>query len=219
MNTRSGTYSLSAVSPVWWFVASFSAILAFIALLNYKNFPFRSLNLFTILWISACLVTAHVLVNMKTYVRLYTAGNWREISASIRSDMFHYLPYLLMAMLYDNINLFNDPVRVKVENFDYYFMMADEFLFNAQPTIVLEKYLNPYLVEFFMASYTLFVLPYAFLMYLFQKREHAIFDKLLLAQVIASMIALACFIYLPALGPRYVLDPANTQRLGTPPAV
>jgi membrane-associated phospholipid phosphatase len=81
-----------------------------------------------------------------------------------------------------------------------------------QPSIYLQDYLNPYLVEYLMASYTLFVMPYVFLMYLFQKGERMVFNKALLAQVIASVIAIACFINLPARGPRYLFDPASSTR-------
>ena len=210
MNARNRTYSFITVNPVWWFVFSLLILLAIMALSDYSSFHFSSLHVITFAWIGSGLLIAHILLNLKKYQQYCSAGLTRNIPASIVKDMFQYLPYLLMAMLYDNIPLFQNSDQVKTDTVDLYLMRADEFLFWMQPTIYLQDYLNPYLVEYLMASYTLFVMPYVFLMYLFQKGERAVFNKALLAQVIASVIAIVCFIYLPAKGPRYLFDPANS---------
>ncbi len=206
MNSGKGLLAISRVNPVWWFVVAFILLLAGIALLHWKNFHFSDLHFVTFCWIGTGLVAAHVFLNLKSYREYLSLGRIHHIAISIWRDMFQYLPYLLMAFFYDNIPLFQNAVSWKFEKFDLYLMASDIFIFGFSPALFLQKYYNPYLVEFFMFSYTLFVLPYAFLMYLFQKKEKTIFNKMLLAQVIASIIALVCFILLPAKGPRHVYD-------------
>jgi len=211
MNARSGTYAILAVNPVWWVVSAFYLFLTSTALVNYKNFPFGSLNFFTLVWIGTALTAAHCLLNLKTFREYFSLRLWRDIPRFLCADMSHYLPYLLMAGLYDNIPLFHDTARLRFNNLDYSLLRADEMIFGVQPTIFLQDYLNPYLVEYSMIMYSFFVLPYLFLVYLFQKRESTLFSKLLLAHVIASIVALTCFIYLPAKGPRFVFDTAGSR--------
>jgi membrane-associated phospholipid phosphatase len=211
MNSGSGRFAICRVNPVWWFVFAFILLLAGIALAHCDKFRFNSFHFITISWMGAGLLTAHISMNLKNYRKYISGKKIKYIPKSILLDMFQYLPYLLMALFYDNIPLFQNVVNTRFYDFDRYLMTADECLFGVQPTLLLEEYLNPYLVEFFMFSYTLFVLPYVFLMYLFQKGEKTVFNKMLLAQVIASIIALSCFIYLPAKGPRYVFAPYNSH--------
>ncbi len=211
MNSGNGEFAVRRVNPVWWFVFAFILILTGIALAHSDKFCFSSFHFITISWIGAGLISAHISLNLKSYRKYIIERKIGRIPVSILQDMFQYLPYLLMALFYDNIPLFQSAVNMRFDDFDRYLMTADEGLFGFHPAILLEEYLNPYLVEFFMFSYTLFVLPYIFLMYLFQKKEKSVFNKMLLAQVIASIVALCCFIYLPAKGPRYVFDPHNSH--------
>jgi membrane-associated phospholipid phosphatase len=209
MNDRNSVFPIGTVHPDWWFVSSLYLLLSATALVNYRNFRFGSLNFFTLIWIGAGLVIVHCVLNIRTYRRYCTPGNWRLIPRSLSEDMSHYLPYLLLAGLYDNVPLFHHTAGIRFIELDQFLMRADAYIFGGQPTILLQHYINPWMVDFLMFMYSLFVLPYVFLIYLFQKKESELFSKLILSQIIASMVALICFIYLPARGPRFVFDQAN----------
>jgi membrane-associated phospholipid phosphatase len=211
MNDRNSVFPVGIVHPNWWFVFSLYLLLSATALVNYRNFRFERLNFFTLIWIGTGLVVVHCVLNIKTYRQYFEFGNWRLIPRSLYEDMTHYLPYLLLAALYDNIPLFHHTAGIGFIEIDRYLMKADAGMFGAQPTILLQNYINPWAVDFFMIMYSLFVLPYLLLIYLFQKKESALFSKLILSQIIASMVALICFIYLPARGPRFVFDRANSS--------
>ena len=200
------------VSPVWMVFISFTVMLAAIALANYRRFSFRGLNFFTLLWILCALAATQAVLSAREFIAGDRSGRWRQAVASFSAAMFSYLPYLLMAMLYDNIGLFHAAVSPAFNDMDYRLLRLDEIIFGVQPTISLERFLNPLLVEYSMAAYSLFLLPFLFLFFIYQKGERPVFDRLILSQVICAAIALTCFIYLPARGPRYVFDQARGGR-------
>jgi membrane-associated phospholipid phosphatase len=195
--------------PVWWAVAGCAAILAMIALANYTRFPFRDLNFFTFLWTLAALLVVHGTVNAGHYRSLYRSGE--NLPRVFLHDLSGYLPYLLVAALYDNVSLFESAVRIKVQDLDLILMRMDAMIFGVQPTMALEKYLHPFLVEYFMFAYSLFLLPFLYILYLFMKGDRAAFDTVIMAEVIATTVAIVSFIFLPAKGPRYLFDPANAS--------
>ena len=94
---------------------------------------------------------------------------------------------------------------------DMTFMQWDALLFSVQPTIWLEKFLHPVIVEYFMFAYVLFIVyPYFYLVFLYQKNQLPVFHKAMLAQVISLFVALTCFITLPAMGPRATIELDNS---------
>ncbi len=197
----------AGVNPGWYFVAGCFSFLALIAFLNRERFLFGELNFFTFLWTLAALLIVHTGLNANQYLTLRRSGG--DLAGTYMRDLLGYIPYLLVAALYDNVSLFERAVRFKVHDLDLILMRMDGLLFGVQPTIFLENYLNPFLVEYFMVAYSLFLLPFVFLLYLFRKGEKAAFDTTILAQVIAATIAIISFIFLPAQGPRHLFDPAN----------
>ena len=201
------TYSAAGVNPAWYVVAGCFSLLALIAFLNRERFPFGGLNFFTFLWILAALLIVHTGANAKHYLALRRSGG--GFAGAFSRDILGYLPYLLLAAIYDNVSLFERAVTVKVRDLDLVLMRMDGLMFGVQPTIFLENYLYPFLVEYFMLAYSLFLLPFIFLLYLFRKGEKEAFDTAILAQVVAATIAVISFIFLPAQGPRYLFDPAN----------
>lgn len=205
----------AGVNPAWYFVAGCFSLLALVAVINRERFPFGELNFFTFLWTLAALLIVHTGLNATHYRTLRRSGG--DAAGACMRDLLGYLPYLLVAALYDNVSLFERAVSVKVRNLDLVLMRMDGLMFGVQPTIFLEKYLRPFLVEYFMLAYSLFILPFLFLLYLFRKGEKEAFDTTILAQVIAATIAVISFIFLPAQGPRYLFDPANAGTdLGLP---
>jgi len=201
------TSGAAGVNPAWYFVAGCFSLLALIAVLNRERFPFGELNFFTFLWTLAALLIVHTGLNAKHYRTLRRSGG--DLAGAYMRDLLGYIPYLMVAALFDNVSLFELAVRVKVRDLDLILMRMDGLLFGVQPTIFLEKYLHPFLVEYFMLAYSLFLLPFIFLLYLFRKGEREAFDTTILAQVIAATVAVISFIFLPAQGPRHLFNPAN----------
>jgi len=56
-----------------------------------------------------------------------------------------------------------------------------------------------------------FIYPFFYLIYLLQKNEVEIFQKVMLAQILAVIIALISFLIFPAIGPRFTLDPGSAH--------
>jgi membrane-associated phospholipid phosphatase len=212
MKTGEHTYAAGAfgANPAWYFVAGCFSILALIAFLNRERFPFGELNFFTFLWTLAALLIVHTGVNARHYLALRGSGG--DLPGAYLGDILGYVPYLLVAALYDNVSLFERAVTVKVRDLDLILMKMDGIIFGVQPTIFMERWLHPFLVEYSMAAYSLFLLPFLFLLYLFRKGEREAFDITILAQVIVATIAVISFIFLPAEGPRHLFDPANDGR-------
>lgn len=202
-------FKIDWISPAWLVFMSFFLFLALIGLMNHRRFSFTGINFFTLLWISSVLIIAHGLANAGKFRECLKNGRWKDVTASFSAVLSSYLPYLLVALLYDNVSLFHASVTPAFDDMDYRLLRIDEFIFGVQPTIFLERYLYPFMAEYFMFAYTLFVLPYLFLVYIYQKGDRPVFDRLLLSQIICSVIALTCFIYLPARGPRHVFDPGR----------
>jgi membrane-associated phospholipid phosphatase len=87
-------------------------------------------------------------------------------------------------------------------------MQIDQIMFGIQPTIWLQQFSFPWLIDFFMISYSMFIVyPFFYLVYLIQKNQRYIFQEVLFAQILALIISLISFIILPAMGPRFTLDP------------
>ena len=92
-------------------------------------------------------------------------------------------------------------------------MHWDAALFSIQPTIWLEKFVHPFVVEYFMFAYVLFIVyPYFYLVYLYQKNQLTVFHKTMRAQVISLIVALTFFITLPAKGPRATFEVENIEQ-------
>jgi membrane-associated phospholipid phosphatase len=117
-----------------------------------------------------------------------------------------YLPYLIIAFLYDNWMLVQQVTSPSFQIIDPGLKLADEFIFRQQPAFYLERWLNPIAVDYFMAAYSMFfIYPFFYLIYLIQKNAYNLFQEILLAQNLAIIISLICFIIFPAKGPRVLL--------------
>ncbi|MFC2088247.1 phosphatase PAP2 family protein [Calditrichota bacterium] len=87
-------------------------------------------------------------------------------------------------------------------------MSIDEWIFGIQPTIWFQQFVYPIAVDYFMIAYSMFfIYPFFYLIFLLQKNQVDIFQKVLLAQILALIISLGSFLLFPALGPRFILNP------------
>jgi len=152
------------------------------------------------------LLIIHSLLNSKRYFLLWKYNKSGIFKSYIHAS-YQYAPYLLIAVVYEHIFLYRDAFSHEFQLMDQTFMQWDALLFGIQPTIWLEKFLHPVVVEYFMFAYVLFIVyPYFYLVYLYQKNKLPVFHKAMLAQVISLFVALTFFITLPAKGPRATIE-------------
>lgn len=121
---------------------------------------------------------------------------------------WYCLPYLIIAVVYENLILFSKAFEDTFKNVDMFLMKVDEAMFGVHPAIWLQKLLHPLAVEYFMVAYGMFfVYPFIYLIYLLQRNRLDVFYRVIMAQVISLIVSLSCYILFPALGPRFVFDP------------
>lgn len=201
---------LLETNPALWFVLIYLFILLSIAFSFKDVFRFEKANLFTLVWTGVLLLLVHTICNYKNYKALSRIKSKRFITATYVHALYNYMPYLIIAAVYDNLVLFSDAFKKYFHNLDYYFMKADGVIFGFQPVFFLERYLDPFAVEFFMIAYGLyFVYPYCYILYLYQKNQLPLVHKVILGQILILMISFICYITLPAYGPRFASNPEH----------
>jgi membrane-associated phospholipid phosphatase len=186
----------------------FTLVLAAIILINYHDIAFKEIDFFTFLWTYTLLLVIHTILNLNHFKKIFRSDRADKIYRSYIQLTMLYLPYLIIAIIYENLFLFSDLFSRTFSIIDPILMHIDEILFGLQPTIWLQQFTCPLMVDFFMISYSMFIIyPFFYLIYLFQKNQLDIFQEVLFAQILALILSLASFVILPAMGPRFTLDP------------
>ena len=189
----------------------FLVFLILVVICNHDKFVLENADLFTLLYAYPLLILIHLLLRFND---LRSSGNtlYARIFESLKFITTMYLPYLIIAAIYENLVLFNQAFNTSARLIDFSLMQLDASIFGFQPTIWLEKLIHPVAVEYFMIAYSMFfIYPFFYLIYLLQKNEIEIFQKVMLAQLIALIISLTSFLLFPAIGPRFTLDPASVH--------
>lgn len=193
-----------SANPSLWFVLLYLIFMGLVILIFFDRFNFTGSNLFTLIWTYFAVFIVHSIINWKRFRILWRQNECKDILTSYIHMTYQYLPYLLIAVVYEHIFIYRDAFSEKFPLVDTTFMKIDEFIFNTQPTMWLEKFLHPIAVDYFMVAYALFIVyPYFYLVYLYQKNQLPVFQKAMLAQILSLFVALTMFITLPAKGPRY----------------
>lgn len=193
-------------NPSLWLVCIYIAVMTSIIILFWDRFTFEGFNFFTFIWTYFALLIVHSFLNRKRYNLLWKYNKFEIIKSYLHAS-YQYAPYLLIAVVYEHIFLYRDAFSSEFQLMDLTFMRWDAVLLGTQPTIWLEQFLHPLVVEYFMIAYVLFIVyPYFYLVYLYQKNHLPVFHKAMLAQVISLIVALTLFITLPAKGPRATFE-------------
>lgn len=194
-------------NPALWFSLVYLFLMGSITLLFWDRFSFEGANLFTFIWTFMVLLAVHTTINGRRYFAFWKQEHKKEILKSYGHATYHYIPYFLVAIVYEHIFLFRSAFADTFPLIDLELMEIDEAIFGIQPTIWLEKFIVPFAVDYFMVAYALFLIyPYFYLIYLYQKNALTVMHRVMLAQVLSLIFALSMFITLPAQGPRYTLD-------------
>lgn len=201
-------YLLINTNPALWLVLTYILLLILVIAFNFERFSFEDANLFTFFYTFISVILLHTILNWKRF-RLFLRQDLPEpIYKSYLQLTWLCLPYLLIAVVYENLILFSLAFDDIFKNVDLLLLKIDKAMFGVQPTIRLQEYLHPFAVDYFMAAYTVFFLyPFFYLIYLLQKNRLDVFYRVITAQVVSLIISLSCYIVLPAMGPRFVFDP------------
>ena len=204
--------TLLKYNPALWFELFFILILFFIILINLSDFPFDSFSLFTLFWTFPLVLIIHYILSFKTIHSLEKKFTTIQFLKWLKVLTVFYLPYLIMAIIYENLVFIIDIIGNTSINYDNLFMQIDEKIFVVQPTLWMQKLLHPVAIEYFMLAYGMFfIYPFFYLIYLLQKNKIEYFQKVMLAEILALIISLSFFIILPTYGPRFILDPTSTN--------
>ena len=203
--------TLAILNPALWFEMLFVFVLISISIIHFSDFAFDSFDLFTLLWTFPMVVLIHYVLSFKKIHSLKNQFGLIHFLKCLKHLTYFYLPYLIMAVIYENLDLFIDLVGNTSDNYDIYFMQIDGIIFDGQPTLWMQKLLHPFAVDYFMLAYSLFfIYPFFYLIYLLQKNKIEYFQKVMLAEILALIISLSCFIIFPTYGPRFILDPTSS---------
>jgi len=195
-------------NPALWFVLVFVILLLFIIAFNLDRFDLKDADLFTFFYTYIAVILLHTFFNRKR-IRLFNQHRMPEaIYKSYVQLTWLCLPYLLIAVVYENLILFSKAFADTFNNVDLFLMKADEVIVGVQPTIWLQNFIHPLAVDYFMVAYGMFaVYPFVYLIYLLQRNRLDIFYRVIMAQVISLIISLSCYIVFPAIGPRFIFNP------------
>jgi membrane-associated phospholipid phosphatase len=203
------------INPVYWILVFFLVVLLIIITVNYHKFDFQNANLFTPVWTYLALLVIYTLINVRTFVRLFQDRQRSDILSRYIKLTLLFMPYLVIALIYENLILFTEFYQSSQNTIDQQLMVIDRQLFGCQPTLWLQQWIHPWLVEIHMIGYALFMIyPYFYLIFLIQRKEIEIFEEVLFAQVFMLIISLISFVLLPAMGPRFALNPETTMLVG-----
>ena len=203
------------LNPIYWILVLFLFILMTIIVVNYNEFDFQKANLFTPVWTYLALLLIYTVINIRSFIRLCQNHQRTDILFLYLKLSLLFLPYLVIALIYENLILFTEFYQSTENVIDQQLMTIDQQLFGVQPTIWLQQWIHPWLVELNMIGYALFIVyPFFYLLFLLQREQIDIFEEVLFAQVLMLIISLISFVLLPAMGPRFALNPETSMLIG-----
>jgi membrane-associated phospholipid phosphatase len=137
----------------------------------------------------------------------FTGGNRearREVIRESLTIVRDWLPVILLIFVYENLRLLTGLIRP--DNIDAHLWAADVALFGVEPTIWAERFVNPWLTDYFAFTYALyffFPLILATTLYVRKKRED--FRELMLGVVLLMYVGFLLYITFPAGPPRFTI--------------
>jgi len=206
--------SLYSINPALILVLLFVSLLFIFAILNLQQLSFDEFSFFTLLWTGIVLLILHSLMNIENFARLRRANKRKTIFSSYFQILYLFFPYLLIALIYDNWNIFQQITSQYFDIIDPQLKNIDEVIFGIQPSLWFQTFLHPLAVDYFMIAYSMFIIyPFFYLLYLIHRNKQLFFQKVLFAQNIILTMSLILFLIFPAMGPRVLLAADYTTPL------
>lgn len=197
---------LLRIAPHYWFSFGYCLGLILVLLIFHKSIDFKHFNSAVGLYAPLALIVLHGILNIKLFRSWIQSHQTNLILYSFLFTLWAFLPYILISIGYDNLFILSKLNPYQYEDFDQVLMKLDEMLFGVQPTMWLQSWVHPIFVEYFMLTYSMFiVIPFMYLVYLYEKGHIRLLYKVLFAEILSVAVALTSFIFLPAKGPRFYL--------------
>lgn len=121
-------------------------------------------------------------------------------------------PAIFLIMIFDGIHLVLPYINSHVYDQELY--NIDRWLLGVNPTVWIERFINPYLTELMYILYFFyFPMPLIILGYLYQKKQYKALDKALVFMFITYYGAYLLYFAVPALGPRFYPELVARQKV------
>ena len=199
-------HSFYTKNPALIFVLFFILLVIIFAILNLHHLSLKKFSFFTLLWTGLLLLILHTLMNRKNFLRLKRANMKAIIFRSYIQILYLFLPYLMIALIYDNWIIIQQITNPYFDIIDPQLKQIDEVIFSLQPSLWLQSFLHPLAVEYFMIAYSMFfIYPFFYLLYLIYRNQLLLFQKVLFGQNTILILSLILFLIFPAMGPRVLL--------------
>jgi membrane-associated phospholipid phosphatase len=181
------------------------ALVAFGLLLGLSLFFERRPNLTPYILVMFVLFTPTFLVPVLVLGHRSPAQTLRQILTMARD----WVPVIICMVIYENLH---DMVHlINPNDSDLLLMELDSRLFGLHPSLYLERFIRPWLSEFFYFAYmTYFFYPVISLGTLSYQGRRREFRDLTLAMVLTLYLGFIGYVMVPAVGPQYTL--ANQYR-------
>jgi len=103
---------------------------------------------------------------------------------------------------------------VNPEDVDFFLIRLDYLIFNAHPTVLLERITSPLLTDILQLAYTsYYFIPLIFAITLLRDNQRGEFDKTLFLVLLCFYLSYIGYILMPAIGPRFTIDHLQTVEL------
>jgi len=131
-------------------------------------------------------------------------------AASIHIVLRDWLPFLLIAFIYENLH----DIAGRINNHDIAGLLYnwDGFLFGIQPTIWAQKLYAPWFTDVMSISYALyFAFPLVLMFFLSLGDRRRAFKHMVLALSFTFIIGFLCYVFFPCSPPRYFMTELYTD--------
>jgi len=187
--------------------------------------PLEALNLITLAALSTLALWLHGrvddLAGILTRYALMAAGVVIVMAAARREDRLTPLPRILVnfypiafvPILYESLGSLIVAARPLAR--DDLLIAADRWLFRADPTVVLQRFLRPALTDLFFVAYLTYYFIAIALGAVIWRRSQSAARRFIFTLTLSYAVSYAGYFALPALGPRVALASRHTVALET----
>jgi membrane-associated phospholipid phosphatase len=176
----------------------------------------------SVLWPTAVLLVI-VLLNLGLRIRGLLDHDpevRREVRRQTLRAVRDWLPMILLIFVYENLRAFTQLIRP--HPIDLHLWALDVKLFGVEPVLFAQRFVNPWLTDYFAFAYSLyFIIPLTLATTLYVRGRREDFRELMLGVVMVMYGGFLLYIIFPAGPPRYcpellpLLDPPQlTGRFG-----
>ncbi len=190
-----------------------------------KPRPLEALNLLTLallsglaLWLDgrvadpAGILTRYALMAAGVLIVMAAARREDRLPPALRV-LVNFYPIAFVPILYENLGPLIAAARPRAR--DDLLIAADRWLFHADPTIELQRFVSPVLTDFFFVAYLTYYFIAIALGVVLWRRSRPAARRFIFTLTLAYVVSYAGYFALPALGPRVALASRHAVPLTT----